>query len=128
MTERVKEDSNEATVIIVNTCGFIDAAKEESVNTILEMADLKETSLRTSLIVGFPGETEEDVDRLTDYVNEKKFDCLGIFAYSNEEPMYDAPEIDGEVFISNCRAAIGSIQKVRVTHAFEFDLSGEGIA
>lgn len=40
---RLVEEPDEATVIIVNTCGFIDAAKEESVNTILEMADLKET-------------------------------------------------------------------------------------
>ncbi|WP_165861174.1 hypothetical protein [Paenibacillus paeoniae] len=42
--------------------------------------------------------------------------------------MDDAPEIDGEAFISSCRAKIGNIQKVRVTHAYEFDLSGEGIA
>ena len=33
----------DATVIVINTCGFIDAAKEESVNTILEIADLKQT-------------------------------------------------------------------------------------
>jgi len=35
------DEKEEATVIIVNTCGFIDAAKEESVNTILDMAELK---------------------------------------------------------------------------------------
>ena len=40
---------------------------------------------------------------------------------------YDAPEIDGEVFISGCKAAIGEIQRVRITHAFEFDMSGEGL-
>jgi len=40
---QVVHDSNEedANVIIVNTCGFIDLAKEESVNTILQYADLK---------------------------------------------------------------------------------------
>ena len=37
------EDPNDATVVIVNTCGFIDAAKEESINTILDLAALKET-------------------------------------------------------------------------------------
>ena len=37
------DDNKDATVIVVNTCGFIDAAKEESVNTILEIADLKQT-------------------------------------------------------------------------------------
>ena len=45
-------DNNEdATVIVVNTCGFIDAAKEESVNTILEIADLKQTANLKALIV-----------------------------------------------------------------------------
>jgi ribosomal protein S12 methylthiotransferase len=41
---------------------------------------------------------------------------------------FDAPEIDGEVFVSGVKAAIGEIRKVRITHSFEFDLSGEGIA
>ncbi len=36
------DNPEEATVVIVNTCGFIDAAKEESVNKILEMGELKE--------------------------------------------------------------------------------------
>ncbi|MNI76088.1 Ribosomal protein S12 methylthiotransferase RimO [compost metagenome] len=40
---------------------------------------------------------------------------------------YDAPEIDGEVYVSNCSAAIGEIKKVRITHAYEYDLSGEGV-
>ena len=37
----VVEDSKDATSVIINTCGFIDAAKEESVNTILEAVELK---------------------------------------------------------------------------------------
>ncbi|WP_027417895.1 30S ribosomal protein S12 methylthiotransferase RimO [Aneurinibacillus terranovensis] len=45
------ENPEEANVIIVNTCGFIDAAKEESINTILDMADLKNTGELKSLIV-----------------------------------------------------------------------------
>ncbi|MCA9732889.1 MAG: 30S ribosomal protein S12 methylthiotransferase RimO [Deferribacteres bacterium] len=42
-------------------------------------------TLRTSLIVGFPGETEEDFHQLYDYVSEGYFDRLGIFTYSHEE-------------------------------------------
>lgn len=45
------DNREDATVIIVNTCGFIDAAKEESVNTILELADLKESGRLKALIV-----------------------------------------------------------------------------
>ena len=42
-------------------------------------------ALRTSLIVGFPGETPTKFNRLLDFVNETKFDHLGIFTYSREE-------------------------------------------
>ncbi len=41
--------------------------------------------LRTSFIVGFPGETEEDIAILEDFIQEAKFDWLGVFSYSDEE-------------------------------------------
>lgn len=41
--------------------------------------------LRTSLIVGFPGETEEQFIELQDFIEDIKFDRLGVFAYSQEE-------------------------------------------
>ena len=41
--------------------------------------------LRTSFIVGFPGETAEDITILEDFVKEAKFDWLGVFSYSDEE-------------------------------------------
>ena len=41
--------------------------------------------LRTSLIVGFPGEDEEDFKKLYDFVIDAKFDKLGVFSYSKEE-------------------------------------------
>lgn len=41
--------------------------------------------LRTSVIVGFPGETREEFDTLLDFVREVRFDRLGAFAYSKEE-------------------------------------------
>lgn len=47
------DDENEAEVIIINTCCFINDAKEESVNTILEMAELKKSgSLKTLIVAG----------------------------------------------------------------------------
>ena len=42
-------------------------------------------TLRTSLIVGFPGETEEDFEQLLEFVKKTKFDKLGTFMYSKEE-------------------------------------------
>ncbi|HST22837.1 MAG TPA: 30S ribosomal protein S12 methylthiotransferase RimO [Blastocatellia bacterium] len=44
-------DSQSADVLVVNTCGFIDSARQESVNTILEMAQLKETGNLKRLVV-----------------------------------------------------------------------------
>ncbi len=41
--------------------------------------------LRTTLIAGFPGETEEDVEELKSFLQEHRFDRVGIFSYSHEE-------------------------------------------
>jgi ribosomal protein S12 methylthiotransferase len=42
-------------------------------------------ALRTTFIVGFPGETEADVDELCDFIRETRFERLGVFRYSREE-------------------------------------------
>lgn len=51
-------------------------------------------TLRTSFIVGFPGETENDFEELCNFVREAQFDWLGVFAYSDEEgsPAYTLEE------------------------------------
>lgn len=46
---------------------------------------IPEAILRTSLIVGFPGETEEDFEKLCDFVEKSKFDKIGVFTYSKED-------------------------------------------
>lgn len=46
---------------------------------------IPDVTLRTSFIVGFPGETAADFDRLCDFVREAQFDWLGVFGYSDEE-------------------------------------------
>ena len=47
--------------------------------------EIPDVILRTTLIVGFPGETEEDFNELYDFVKEVRFDRLGAFKYSKEE-------------------------------------------
>ena len=47
--------------------------------------EIPDVILRTSLIVGFPGETEEDFFELYEFVNEAKFEKLGVFKYSKED-------------------------------------------
>ena len=46
--------------------------------------------LRTTLMVGFPGETEEDFEELKEFVQKARFDRMGAFAYSEEEGTYAA--------------------------------------
>jgi ribosomal protein S12 methylthiotransferase len=53
-------------------------------------------ALRTSFIVGFPGETEEDFETLCDFVRGARFDWLGVFGYSDEEGSR-AFTLDGKV-------------------------------
>ena len=56
--------------------------------------------IRTTFIVGFPGETEEDFSELCEFVREAKFDRAGVFTYSREEdtPAYDfEDQIDEQV-------------------------------
>lgn len=44
-----------------------------------------EMALRTTMLVGFPGETEKDVEQLADFIRETRFARLGVFHYSHEE-------------------------------------------
>jgi ribosomal protein S12 methylthiotransferase len=46
---------------------------------------MPDVALRTSIIVGFPGETQKRFERLLDFIGETKFDHLGVFPYSREE-------------------------------------------
>ena len=55
-------------------------------NTIKKIRkEIPNVILRTSLIVGFPGESEEDFFKLYEFVNEAKFEKLGVFKYSKED-------------------------------------------
>ncbi len=63
---------------------------------------INDLTLRTTLIVGFPGEGVEEFNHLVNFINEVKFDHLGVFAYSEEEntPAADlVDKIDEEVAI-----------------------------
>lgn len=157
----------------------------ELINKIRER--IPDVAVRTSLIVGFPGETEEDFENLCKFVEEMRFDRLGVFAFSMQEDtpaarlpdqvdeevkeyraaalmelqrsiaseissekvgkvldvlverydgrsdvyvgrsQYDAPEVDGEVFVRAEDVEIGTIVPVQITHAYEYDLSGVGL-
>ena len=58
--------------------------------------EIPDICLRTTLITGFPGETEEDHEELLDFVEEMEFDRLGVFTYSQEEDT-PAAEMEGQI-------------------------------
>jgi ribosomal protein S12 methylthiotransferase len=102
----------------------------EAVNHLREA--IPALTLRTSLIVGFPGETEADFEELVNFVEETKFDRLGIFKYSEEEGTAAAKfdgkvseeekenrwqelmEVQAEISRKKNEALIGSIQRVMI--------------
>jgi ribosomal protein S12 methylthiotransferase len=147
---------------------------------------IPEAALRTTMMVGFPGETEEDITELADFLRDHHFDHLGVFAYANEEgckaasfpgqvpeelkevrlrqimelqaeisfivlqkhvgrveqvlveglskesdlllegrTRFQAPEIDGCVYISKGTAEPGDLVDVTITEAHTYDLVGE---
>jgi len=163
-------------------------SSEQQIRTLIEKlrSEITDIALRTSLIVGFPGETMEDFNSLTHFVEQAQFDRLGVFCYSREEgtlaaDMPDqvserikrerhrklmkaqarvsfrrnrlligkveqvivegyseetelllkgrssrqAPDIDGQVYITAGNANVGDIVNLKVTDSSDYDLIGE---
>jgi ribosomal protein S12 methylthiotransferase len=76
-------------------------SKEDIIETITKLRkEIPDIVIRTSLIVGFPGETEEQFEELAQFIQEYPLDNIGIFKYSREpgSHSYDLPnQIDDEI-------------------------------
>ena len=145
-----------------------------------------EAVLRTTVIMGFPGETDKDFQALLDFVRDVRFENLGAFTYSDSEDLpshklphhvpqkvakerydqlmtmqaeislennqrhlgkihtvlvedkrgdmlfsgrasFQAPEVDGMVYIHSAHLQSGSFARVKITDALEYDLIGEAV-
>lgn len=72
--------------------------KEDTINLLRTIRErVPGIHIRTTLMVGFPGETEEDFNELLDFVREQRFERMGAFAYSEEEGTYSALHYDDDV-------------------------------
>lgn len=98
-----------------NVCKYLDIALQHASDHVLDRmlrhVTCKETEellarirkevpgihLRTTLMVGFPGESEEDFEFLVDFVKRQRFERMGAFAYSEEEGTYSARHYDDDV-------------------------------
>ncbi|MFH1198668.1 MAG: MiaB/RimO family radical SAM methylthiotransferase [Candidatus Omnitrophota bacterium] len=164
------------------------ATKKDIINTISKIRKIiPGVGLRTSVIVGFPSETDKEFKELLNFIEEIKFERLGAFIYSKEEgtraydlkgqisqkrknerfdlvmaaqnlvseevnkrflgqtidvlidvkegsgylgrSQYDAPEVDGVVYVSSKRVlGQGEFVKVKISATMEYDLQGEVVA
>lgn len=134
-----------------NICKYLDLPIQHINDTLLRRMNRRGTAadirrilkkardmgftLRTSLIVGFPGETEEQFQELMDFVAEARFDRMGAFAFSPEEntPAAEMPDqipeevkqerldrlmkLQAQISLENNQARIGTVEKVLVTDA-----------
>jgi ribosomal protein S12 methylthiotransferase len=109
-------------------------SSEQQVRDLIEKLrrEIPGITLRTSLIVGFPGETVDDFLNLTQFVEKAQFDRLGVFCYSKEEgtPAADMPDqvservkrerhrklmkVQARVSFRRNRALVGQIEQVIV--------------
>jgi len=97
---------------------------------------VSDLTLRTSFIVGFPGETEKDFDLLCDFVREAQFDWLGVFGYSDEKgsPSFRLGDKVPAKEIERRRKRLMSVQKEisrrkrKALVGREFDLLLEGLS
>ena len=72
-------------------------SKEQLIEIIGKLRkEIPDIALRTTLITGFPGETEEQHEELMDFVDKMEFDRLGVFTYSAEEDT-PAASMDGQI-------------------------------
>ena len=186
-----------------NICRYIDLPLEHISDRILtQMArrtnkkkivslieyirkEIPGSCIRTSFIVGFPGETDKEFKELLSFVKEMEFERLGVFKYSREEDTpaynykgqvsekekerrfnaimsaqqaisikinkkfkgrtlkvlieeknedcymarteYDAPDIDGLVYVKAADLKIGDFYNVKITDSYEYDLVGHAV-
>lgn len=72
--------------------------KAEAVELIQKLrARIPDLALRTTMLVGYPGETEADFEELCDFVREVRFERLGVFPYSEEEGTHSAEKLQDDV-------------------------------
>ena len=101
--EEIDDELIEAIAALPKVCHYLDMPVQHSEDRILKLmgratrreelkavieklrSRIPDICLRTTLISGFPGESEEEFEALCDFVKEMRFDRLGVFAYSPEE-------------------------------------------
>tara|TARA_B100000809_G_scaffold149298_1_gene146794 strand:- start:7272 stop:8582 length:1311 start_codon:yes stop_codon:yes gene_type:complete len=95
--------------------------REKTINLINEFRkEVPLMAVRTTLIVGYPGETEEIFEELKQWVIDSRFDRLGAFAYSHEENTH-AGTLNDDVPEDVKEARVGEIMEIQAQISFELN-------
>lgn len=126
-----------------NVCKYMDIALQHISNRMLERMNRNTTKeeteelirrirqavpgihLRTTLMVGFPGETEEDFRELVEFTKWARFERMGAFAYSEEEGTYSAENYKDDVPDDVKQARLSKL--MRVQQNISAEIEGEKI-
>ena len=93
--------------------------REQIEKTVAKLREeIPDIALRTTLITGFPGETEDDFEQVKEFVKKLEFDRLGVFTYSREEDT-PAAEMDGQIDEEVKEARRDEIMQIQQDIAFD---------
>ena len=102
----------------------------DKAGTIKLIADLRaaipDLAIRTTMLVGYPGETEADFEELKEFVREAKFERLGVFTYSAEEGTYSAEKLTDDVPADVKQARADEIMQLQSAISYNYNASREG--
>ncbi|MDH8701686.1 ribosomal protein S12 methylthiotransferase [Dysgonomonadaceae bacterium PH5-43] len=127
-----------------NVCNYLDIALQHSSNAVLKKmrrnitkektldllneirAKVPDINLRTTMIVGFPDETEDDFEDLLSFIKTVRFERLGAFAYSEEEGTYSAKNYKDNVLEDVKQQRLDRLMEEQEKIAFEINESKVG--
>lgn len=102
-------------------------SKEETVELLQAIRrEVPGIYLRTTLMVGFPGETDEEFNELVQFAKEMRFERMGAFAYSEEEGTYAAEHFEDDIDEETKQARLGLLMRVQQRIAEEVSAASVG--
>ena len=101
--------------------------KEETYELVRRMRqEVPGIHIRTTLMVGFPGETDQDFEELKEFVKWARFERMGAFAYSEEEGTYSADNFDDDVPEDVKQARLDKIMRIQQNISTELEAEKVG--
>ena len=101
--------------------------KQETIDLLARIREeVPSIHIRTTLMVGHPGQTEEDFEELMQFVKDAKFQRMGAFSYSEEEGTYAAKKYKDEIDDDTKQDRLDAIMRIQERVALELNLSKVG--